>query len=88
MNRQSMLREVTGLMGDALAELEAKGVEIDNRSIRLFIDAFCDLYKAAPEPQGLRSLIAAIERDELNHGGLIGKDTLHLANVLKLAVNS
>ena len=84
MNRQSTLREITGIMGDALGDLEANGIAVDGRSIRLFIDAFCDRYKALPEPDGLRSLIAVIERDELHHGGLIGKDTLHLANVLKL----
>ena len=39
------LYEITGLFGDALKALEAEGIPIDDRTARIVLDKFCDLYK-------------------------------------------
>jgi hypothetical protein len=46
------LYDITGLFGDALKALEADGIKVDDRSARLILDRFCDLYKAAEKGTG------------------------------------
>jgi hypothetical protein len=43
---------ITGLFGDALKSLEADGIAVDDRSARLILDRFCDLYKAQASGSG------------------------------------
>lgn len=45
--RRFTLHEVTGAMGDAIKALEARGIKLDDRSIRMFVDAVTDALKAA-----------------------------------------
>lgn len=84
--RQALLYELTGLMGDAL---RATGVQGDSRDIRAFTDHFIALYKAQPEPPVAvlaQELVAALEDNEANHGGLLRHDTIQLKDQLRLAL--
>lgn len=46
--RRYTLGQITGAMGEALKALEARGIKLDDRSVRLFVDAVTDALKAAP----------------------------------------
>ena len=78
------LGEVTGVMGDALTALKAEGVSLDDRTVRLLTDRFCDIWKATHAPTDFMSLIKAVDNDEINHGGLLSRETLQIANELRL----
>lgn len=78
------LGEVTGVMGDALTALRSEGVDLDERTVRLLTDRFCDIWKATHQPVDFLSLIKAVDNDEINHGGLLSRETLQIANELRL----
>lgn len=77
-----MLFELTGVMGDALAALKVEGVELDERSTRLWADRVIDLYRALPDPPAA-ALADSVNDDEVNHGGLLSRKSLHLANAAR-----
>lgn len=82
MKRAALLHELTGIMGDALKALRDAGTPLDERSISLWADAVIDRYKALPELPAAK-LADSVNDDEVNHGGLLSRSTLHLANAAR-----
>lgn len=81
MSRHALLYEITGVMGDVLAQLEAEGKTLDERSIRIFCDRFAQAYLALPPPR-TSELAKAVYGDERQHGGLLSRQTVALADVV------
>lgn len=91
MNRAMLLAEITDIMGGAQASLKRSGVEMDQRTLRLFIDQFSARWKATPQRADhdlAKRLADAVHTDEVHHGGLLSRTTLHLANEVSLAVKA
>lgn len=84
MKRSQLLYEITGLMGEVIADCNVEGVPLDERTVRIFADRFCDKYKALEEIPAYR-LAQSVQTDETQHGGLLRRETLHLANVTRKA---
>lgn len=80
MSRHRLLYEITGLMGDVLAQCKAEGIALDERTVRIFCDKFCAKYLALPAAGN--ELADAVLTDERQHGGLLSRETLTLANVV------
>ena len=78
MTRHDMLYEITGIMGDVVAQCEAEGIPLSDRDIRIFADKFCKRYLALPDPPAT-ALANAVLTDEVQHGGLLGRKTVTLA---------
>ena len=80
--RRRLLREITSVMGEALAGLAGEGAALEERSLRLFIDRFCNLYKELPEPTrlALAAGAAAVALDDAgSQGGPKGDGTIGAA---------
>jgi len=75
--RHRLLFEITGVMGDVLAQCHAEGIELDERSIRIFCDRFTKAYLALPE-----ELARAVLTDEVQHGGLLSRSTVRTAGAV------
>ena len=77
MNRHTLLYEITGIMGDVLAQCEAEGIPLDDRSIRIFCDRFAKAYLALPV-----TLAKSVLNDETQHGGLLSRATVRTAGAM------
>lgn len=75
--RPRLLYEITGIMGDVIAQCEAEGIPLDDRSIRIFCDRFTKAYLGLPA-----ELAEAVMNDEVNHGGLLSRDTVRRAGIV------
>jgi hypothetical protein len=75
--RHALLHEITDVMGKVLAQCEAEGIKLDDRSIRIFCDRFAKAYLALPE-----ELARAVLNDETQHGGLLSRTTVRTAGVV------
>jgi len=75
--RHRLLFEITDVMGDVLAQCEAEGIVLDDRSIRIFCDRFTKAYLARPV-----ELAKAVLTDEVQHGGLLSRSTVQSAGAI------
>lgn len=77
MIRHALLKEITGVMGDVLAQCAAEGIALDERTVRIFCDRFSQAYLALPA-----ELAVAVLNDEVQHGGLLSRDTVLAAGAI------